>query len=641
MATYSKSEYGVMTAAMHKLFGLEKEFADAPSIKQWMEQAAEVIVEYDGTLKREKKDGREKRMSMFEVYDGQISDLVSYLRSLYKDKKTLNKWELIFTVCNEILDVQKSIEQARTETVFGNTEATANSSSNEEPLTSQDASTEDFAGKMNEPISHESEEQAVSSHSAVEIQQPAESHSAEPSGNVQEKEEPPLFNNHSEKEQGGNVKMSENVNGADALLAAAQQAAGNTNADPAATQSAPTSNVVESKADDKETREATAALLNGQAEQRNAWVRNNVVTAIVSTQTPAALRTIASEGKASKEDDAAKAGEEVAKKLNSFIASVSGKTGVTLEQFEGMSDDQKYANVAKPDQIPKAKAMYELFKQIKQNPTGSYAAYIPGPDKVAVPIKGFSLGGKPITVDEFIIVCCDQGTGAVYGEGSVDANGNDVGDKPTVFKVGTAKKKEKAKAAGMAAQTKDVRVPVVRPVNKREFLADPKHIVYLFTKEDAENAGAASFKAAIQVGGELMGATVSVFKLDENGNKIQRGTDKDNNPTYKTKVASINVAVPVKKIVKEFGGEFKLDGESILVTAGRWGVQMAAPTQKGNYGNMNDISSSPIFDVFTAVYAGNLKMPESMKASKTIQTLKNASAQAAAQEASAAATELA
>lgn len=657
MISYSKGDKMAMSAAFKKLWNVDDRIVATNEIVKWMEDAPTAIVEFDGTLPREKGKQRDRRMELYEVYDGNISTLVNYLRDLFPQHKSLSKWELIFTVVNDcgILKAKKSIEQAELQVMFGKQETSdvashdneervnSQASSNEEASVGQQSMVEDTQsesvpdnGENNETPSEEVKPHVEVETPTTDVSEKTEEVSAsevmKPSGNVHETDGASLFN----KEN--NILEDTKMASVDDLLKAADAAKGTSN--PAEAQKMPTeSNLGSVKADKKEAEERVAKMLGDQKEQRNAWTRANVVTAVVSTQKPAALRTLATEGVVTDETDEAKITEAVNGKIGKYISAVSGKAGITIEQFEALTDAEKYANVAKPEQLDRARAIYELYKQIKQNPTGKYAAFIPGADKVSYPTKGYVIGDNALPVEEFIVQVLDNSTGIVYGVGSVDAQGNDIGDNAVTFGIAIAKRQEKAVSTGITSAKKETRVPVVRPKNKRTFLEDPSHIVYLFTKEDDESTGKANFKAAVNVNGAMESATVSVFAL-ENGQKVQRGTDKDGNPTYKTKVASCNVSVPVKKIVKSFEARFRGD-EDITVTAGRWGVNMTVKAQKGNFGNITEFSASPAFDVFADVYAGNVSLSSTLKGSRTIAALKAASDQQAAEEAQASAEDLA
>ena len=103
-------------------------------------------------------------------------------------------------------------------------------------------------------------------------------------------------------------------------------------------------NVSTAKGADQEAKERVAKLLAGQKDERNAWTRQNAVTAIISTQKPSALRTLSNMGvPVPGETDAAKALEEINKKINKFIVMVSGQEGMTQDTFEALTDEEKTA----------------------------------------------------------------------------------------------------------------------------------------------------------------------------------------------------------------------------------------------------------------------------------------------------------
>lgn len=667
MANYAKNERQAMSAAFRRVFNVSTEISEDSKIVEWMENAPIVIVEYDGSFKGEKARDRDRRMEIIEVYDGNISTLCSYLRQVFKEYRSLSKWEMIFKLCSGITDTKKLIDQAETRLVFSETESTVTETQTTEELPTNQSTSTEVESKESTTIEVTEKAEGITEvkvEKTEEVKTTVKSVAAEPnietivdnssstnssstapsskmdttelsvsksSGNGEKVDQSSLFNTNN-KPYMEEKKMSE-TNVMDAIMNSANAISG----DAAEVQKAPTSNVSKPETDNKEAQARVAELLGAEKEARNAWTRNNTVTAIISTQKPAALRVIGQEGVVSDETDETKKNEAIKAKAVKFICAVSGKNELTIDQFEAMSDADKYANVANPEHIDKARAIYELYKKMIQNPDGKFAAYIPGADKVSYPTKGYMIGSTPYPTDEFIVQLIDNGMGIIYGEGSCDAQGNDIGDKPVTFQVGIAKRQEKAQSTGVAVGSKATKVPVIRPKNKKEFISGGNHVVYLFTKEDTEAQGKASFKAAITVGGEMMPATVSVFALD-NGKKVVRSQKEDGTVTYKTKVASCAVSVPVTKIVKEFGVEYRGD-EDITITAGKWGINMTTKTQKGNYGQITEFSASPVFDVFANVYSGDVNL-SSLKGSSAVAMLKAAADQQAAEEAQASASEL-
>lgn len=652
MQRYSKAERQVMKNAFKHLFGAKDIYMNAPAIEQWMANAPVVLVEYDGHLKKESLKEHDHRMEIIDVYDGNISELVDYLRRLYGEYRSLTKWELIFKICNEISAADTAIGQAITQVAFSNSPDTEVPQTSEELQNSQSSSTEEASTTPTEEVENTSEEATVAE-SVVEDEPPIEvvtdaKPTVEmPSGNVQEQSSQPLFNTLAQNNNKEELKMSDvtEMNGINEMLNAAKKAAPAV-ADPSKEQQMPSkANVSAAKGVDQESKARVAELLSAQKDQRNAWTRTNAVTAIISGMRPAALRTKANMGvPVPGETDAEKATEAISKKIDKFIVAVSGKEGITQDAFEAMSDEEKYANVVVKegvDNIGKAAAMYDLYKRIKQNPLEEIAAFIPGADKVNYPTRGYMLNGQPYPEQEFILTLIDNGMGVAYGEGSVDKDGNDVGEDPVVFKVGIASRQEKAASTGVSTGKRVSKVPVVRPMNKKKFIAGGNHITFLFNQEDTENVGAASFKAAINHGGALVGATVSVYAL-ENGKKKARSTAADGTVSYRTKVVSISVSVPVVKIKKVFEAQFKSAEEDVIVTASRWGVQMTIDKVKGNYGNVTEISSAPIVDVFANVYSGNVKLSDTLRAgSNSIKMLQAAADKQAEADAAASAEELA
>lgn len=810
MASYSSSDVRAMSAAFMHLFQVPKEVSESQVVLEWMQNAPVGIVEFDGTLSGERSKQRDRRMELYDVYDGQIGDLVNYLKDTFKDKKKLSKWELIFHVYNEIMDVQTVIKQAESEQIFGTSERNDDvPQASEELQTSQGASVEeepnhevvvetkvqqevisesvestisevkssddtvnsqdnisakaeldveiveeqeklvvesnigdvsentevtDVKGQFDaeasvtandsgvshnaenkrepilqreeKPINQQSEtvvksvEESItvnesaslqltesvseSSGSSVEsVQQTtakventvhtgsvektspastkedstttsetkqstyhdevlngpaAEDTGVSRSGNVYESNENPLFKNNTSKME--ETKMAENA--VEQLLKAAEGGASN----PAATQQVPSANIESAKADVKEAQQKVTNILGSEKTQRQEWTRNNIVSAIISTMPPAALRKLADEGTVGTVQDAQKKAEAINNKLAGFVQLVSGKKGCTIDAFETMTDTDKYANVVPGEtkvndivvsNVDKAKAMYELLKQVKQNPDMKVPAFIPA--NPSYPTKGYRIGSVSKSVDEFMLELLDFSNGAIYGEGSITADGVEKEDAVS-FALATANKKEKAQADTITTQKTIKKVPVVRAKNKKLFVQDPGHVVYLFNQEDTEKTGKAAFRAAIAVNGAVVAAGVAVYSLDDNGNKIVLSHDnKNNKDRYKTRQASVSVSVPCKSILKQFAPEFKGEDEDVIA-AQRWNVNMGSGRAQGNFGQIAEFSQTPVFDVFTQVYAGAMPVTGALKGSKALSALKAAADQQAADNAAASAAEL-
>lgn len=667
MQNYSKGEREAMSAAFAHHFNVDRSLASTPAVSAWMTDAPVAIVEYDGYLPGEDKKDRDNRMEIVDVYDGQISELVSYLRYKYPQHKSLQKWALIFQVYSDITDVNPTIERARSQIVFGASEGSDETPNNTEVVQSNPGtSNQESLGKSDDAVKEpEVSSTAVDNSNTAFTEEPKKPYeqtqvtATEPSANhgdvpnaqvAVDSDSMPSGNGHAEDDthlynQNQN-KMEENVmSGVNDLLKAAQGAQGT--ADPSEVQKAPSANTGAVKADMKVAQMAVSQALASENAQRNAWTMSNVVTALVSTQKPAAMRRTSDEGTVGVETDPVKLNEAINGKVIGFIAAVSGRKGLTIEQFEALTDQERYANVVpgvakvndvEVSNVDKAKAIYELLKQVKQNPTMTVPAYIPA--KLSFPVKGYAVGNNPMSTDEFMVLMCDKSNGAIYGEGGITETGTEI-EGATSFKIGTAKRVEKAQSQTITTQRSERRVPVVRIKNKASFIDGGKHVMYLFEQEDAENQGRAAFRAAIGVNGVVVSAGVTVYALDDAGQKqVISHNDKDNTDRYKTKQAAVSVSVPVKKMLKEFGAAFKGNDDTI-VASGRWGVPMGiSKGATGDFCHIKEFSQAPIFDVFAQAYAGNLPITGKLKNSETLAKLRAAADEAAAADAAEAAANL-
>jgi len=641
MANYSKADKGAMKAAMLRTFNIRKEYLKAPAIVEWMQSAPVALVEYEGYLPNEKPKHRDRRMELHSVYHGNIKGLVDHLRNLDKspEARSLSKWEIIFTYYKGISDVQEVIARAKTQTVFGNNETNRKEvpQSKEELPISQSSSNEDIQkSKSEEPVLQEKPtETEVTSHEKSSVEE--ENHVEMPTGSVVTSTESSLYNNTIKENK---IMEVNNMSGVNELLAAANAA----NADAGREQVVPVaSNVKSGNKASAEAKEKVTSILAETKAQANEYVKNNTVSALIAPQKPNALRVKSNMGKAFNDNvlnNEEELNKKLSEKISKFITAVSGKQGITLEQFEALSDAERYANVVVTETntngAKKAAAIYNLYKQIKANPSAEYAAYIPGPDKVSYATKGYMIGSKVFTVDEFIVELLDNTMGGIYGEGSIDANGNAIGDKPVAFKIASVQTSERDTQAGIAAK-KAPRKLVVRPQNKKEFINGGAHVVFLMTQESEDETGRASFKAAIDVDGAIMPATVSVYALDNEGNKIIRSEKKDKDGkqviTYRTKVASCSLSVPVTKIIRTIGTEFlvgeKMDAD---IDGRRWNVTLGSG-KKGAISNVDSVKDAAGIDVFAFLFQGDIAVTDTIAKSNIYNKLKAASDAQIAQEA--------
>ena len=379
MANYSNSDMQAMKAAFAKVFNVDKSVCDSLEVVKWMENAPIAIVEYDGRFKKESSKDRDVRMELIEVYDGMVQDLINYCRRIFKEYRQYSKWEMLFKIAHEISSADELIERAKAQMVFGGDEVAitepqvkeelpinqstsaegATEPSNEEPKSEPpvtvaeekpvDVTLEDGTSAPAEetpvhiepvvemPTSEVVEEvpkvedreivtevQTVSNTQEVADAKSATEPSEQPTGNVHEATQHSLSNttNNSIMEE---TKMENDA--MKAMMEAAQKAGAT---DPAQAQTAPKSNTGSAdKAKDKENIAAVAQILGEEKNVRNAWTRQNVVTDVVSTQKPAALRTLSGEGTPTTEAEQDKALEKINENIAKFVVGVSGKKGIT------------------------------------------------------------------------------------------------------------------------------------------------------------------------------------------------------------------------------------------------------------------------------------------------------------------------
>lgn len=405
-----------------------------------------------------------------------------------------------------------------------------------------------------------------------------------------------------------------------------------------------TSNVSAVAADSKEVLAKVADKFGKNQAAKNEWTIQNVVTGIISTMQPSALRVLSEVGVATKKegDDAI---ADIKDKMEKFMCKVSGRNSITVEEFEALGD-AAYDNVVVGETGKAAKAVaiaketYKLYKQVYNDATVKLPIFIPSEDSLNYPIKGYMLGSTPMPTDEFIVEAMHS-NGVVYGEGSVNEKGESVGEKPVAFTLGIATKKSNNTATGIGAKETPTKVLIVRPKNKKVFLQEANRITYLFTQTVADTKATANFKALVKVDGESFPANVSVWAR-ENGNKVEKGKDTNGNITYKKIQAGLTLSAEVQKINnKSFEAKFVAnENDDIIVTASRWNVNVSAEQQTGDFGNIKNFSQAPMAKVFAAIFSNEVSLTDTLKKSEIIKDIKAAANESAEAEAKESAEEL-
>lgn len=655
MPNFSKSDRGAMEAAMRRLFKLDKQQLKTEAMQKWMNEAPVALVEYDGLLGNESAKQRDRRMEDHQVYNGDISKLAKNLRSVAsREMESTPKWELIFFFYNEIMDVQRVITQAQEEIVFSETQANpVEVPQTEELPNSQSSSTEDAPApqtevqpepadkvvpvmdnatavaedtKVEKPVV-ETKADAIAHEATHEKSITQEDTTPVPTGSVEAHTEQPYLNNNISKMEENKMDAVQN------LMNAAQA--------PAAPAKEGVATKPQKVSVSKEDKEKVVSVLADTRAQRDEYTRGHQITGIISGSKPAALRALATTGTSFKKDDYAdetKLQQKLTEKINGLLCKFTGKNNMTIEVFETLSDEEKFAQV-KTDKdenaITKARAIYEIAKSVKQNPKQELPAHIPGASDVSYAVKGVVLEGQPFTMEELIVKILDNTTGGLYGVDSCDENGKAKKDA-TTFKVAVVTTSTKSNADSLANNKKPQRKLAIKIAHKKEFISGGDRVQYIFDQISSDGDSHASFRASIVINGKSEPANVTCYKVNENGERII-SSDKmvkgERVVTYKTTPAFWSVSVPVSTVIREMGAQYKGAADAALDYS-RWGLQMKA--QKAAAGELvgaESVLGMVGFNAFAALLAGDVVLSDNIEGSEAVKALKAASNAAAAKEA--------
>lgn len=654
MANFSKSDKNLMNVALKKLFGVSNEVLTTDVVREWMNTAPVALVEYEGLLGNENAKQRDRRMEDHQVYSGDISKLIKALRNAFPKRSSMSKWELVFTCYNEIMSVQDVLTQAQTQLAFSDEPTSSTEVPQTEELpNSQSSSTEESVITPTETVPEETSPVSIPTiaEEVVHTVEPAEKaheelapnengNVSEPTGSVDQTEQTYL-NNSIKENKTEEIKMDAMEN----LMNAAQAAnpEGSAEAPAAKPKKAGISEDVKNK---------VVSVLADTKVRRDEYTKTHQITGVVATMKPAALRMKQATGRSFKDSVYAKPEDLKAaldERLAKLVCKFSGDPDMTVDAFEAATDDVKYFAVktdSDENAIAKAKAIWEIAKRVQQNPQEMLDAYKPKDAQISYPVKGAILEGKPYTMDELVVKLMDETVGGLYGEGSCDENGNPVGDKPTIFKVQVVTNKKAAKGDTIAQNKAATKALTVKITSKREFINGGDRVQFLFEKFDDQADAAASFRAAISVNGELVPANVVCIKCEKvNGQlkKIERKrTEKDGEVkiTYKTQPASWTISVPVSKVVKEFGPEYK-SGADLQLDCNRWSVTIAQKAEKGQLVGTSSLTQAAGFAAFAAILGGEVTIEGTLASSDAVKKLTAAANDAAAATAAATAEDLA
>lgn len=602
-----------------------KDIIDSDVITDYLDDCPVAVVEYKGTLKNESKNQRKNRMQSHKVYNGDIRDLVNGLRNTYPTKRSMSGYALLLDVYESIkgidtLDLEKAkmqiagseegvnedtqVEEAvpttvqevaetpvnLTDVVDAQNMSTASIGEDERLEEKEKQSETSQEEKLNNGISEDNSTEVVEKEEEIptptsELKIPTETTSVkeDASTRIQTNKQP-----HKEDKKMAELNLDAMVDKAAGLMK--DGAEGTANAGTALPKAGTGAST--------EIQNSVIDSLSGTAETRNAWTQANAVNAVIMVQQPAALRlvgepvgTVIKAGTKDEDVDGI-----IKEKFEAFIKAVSGKA-MGIDAFSTAADDVKFANCVDETSVAKAKAMAGIYMDVYGNPRKEIRAFVDA-SKASAPIKGVTIGDKHYPMDALLALLLDETNGAIYGAGTKDLPEED----QVVFSLNFATRRQSNAVSGNSKASTQKQM-VIKTKNKRAFLEDDTHKKYLMTQYDTENESRANFKAEIMVDGKPMNAVCSVWELDDKGNRVEKGKDKDNNTKYGKKICSINVSVPVRKVVKDVDKEF-CNGETQPSVIGQmWGVVIPVAEVK-DFGNITDQRSSLTFAALTKLLSG-------------------------------------
>ena len=394
----------------------------------------------------------------------------------------------------------------------------------------------------------------------------------------------------------------------------------------------PVSNVTASKDQMKEFQMMAINEIEASIPERKAWSQNRRVEALVVLKEPAAKRVRGTMGKLpykAKGNDAITPEEAIKKRIADFCKSVYG-SAIAEEDWKALPEESRYQQVIKVDKqqaanrkegdvakvtnLEKAKKVYDVLSNIKNNPTGEFAAFV-NDKNVSYNWKGVILEGTPMNRASLIKTLLDKSNGAVLGDGSDPANTKDA----VMFVLGKANDKASSKVSGIAgtANRSDKKF-VVAIKNKANFTDNEAHIIYMYTQPADNSDARSSFPVAIKPEGfDVCAGAFSYVRKTEDGQDAYRDTKSANaTPKYKTGVYTLRVSVPVTDVKKELAEQFKkIEGhEHPTKNAAYWGIN---PPQDKDYIN----SDNHIVTMLSSFLSGEIG---SVADSDTLQSLEKA-----------------
>lgn len=605
-----------LSVAFQRMFPDLADKLETPEVKKWLANSLIGIVEYTGTLPQETRKQRDGRMECHKVYNGDFKELASKLRNTYPNSRDLSAQDLILKVYNgitsiyDVLSVEPSGNPTANEDSIDGTSITldSNKSGNDTQPSSVSSMVEaetnvtetgsDHHGyeepKQEEPAYETRvEETNVKSNTVKDVSEvmATEPTTEDKSETIENTEQPQSVEVNTEGTRNNENVMEENeMSQVEELLKKANEAAGAMGGDEAALGGAPVSNVSDGKERLNAAKVEVSEALKGSLESRTQWTKSNPVEAIIITKQPAAKRVIKAMGKVpfpATGKNATTAAAKVGSLMTNFIKAVYGRA-INEDDWKQLDEQTRYGQVIKADKkvkegkatnLAKAKLVYGILSEMKNNPEGEFAAFI-NDKNISYSWKGVMLSGKPLNREDLVCELIDNSTGVAIGAGS---NIADI-EKRVEFKLGQTSAKAKAKTTGITGSGHQAAKKLVVSIkNKPAFTADESHIRCMMTQPSENNDAKASFPVAIKPEGfdSCAGSFSYVRVNDAYEDEFRPNKDKEGNAVYKTGVFTLRVSVPVTDVKKVLDDEFKKVADTARAVDMYWGVKLA-PTKQAD-----------------------------------------------------------
>jgi hypothetical protein len=257
---------------------------------------------------------------------------------------------------------------------------------------------------------------------------------------------------------------------------------------------------------------AQAALKATAATRANFTLTHNFARLIAKYETTSKRIVDPTKGYISSDPEKAKA--QVEKMAKAFAA----KTGY-IEGRETTDPTQMFPRVHSEDYALAIKILHWL-EEAKQNPTAAFKVY---QNEAQLPvICGVELDGKFYSNTEIAPVIQNDAYGEIFGVGQL-VNGTPI-DKACSMTIKIAQKNEKRSDGSRQTVNKAQATYTIRTLckNRREFVKDASHLIYLFPTADKSNLATGEITKEMTIVADIEGAAASirVRKFDKAGNPV-------------------------------------------------------------------------------------------------------------------------